>query len=72
LIPLAFVAFAFGVAAISRGAVGFAGGLFLIGFFWLLVSRWQEVALLRIEADREAKIRTNGEGATQPSAEGEG
>lgn len=63
LIPLASVAAAFGVAALSRGQVGWAGGFFLFGFFWLLVSRWQEVALLRIEADRQATTRrTNGAG----------
>jgi hypothetical protein len=52
LIPLASVAAVFGISAMSRGVGGWAGGFFLIGFFWILVSRWQEVALLRIEFDR--------------------
>jgi hypothetical protein len=52
LIPLASVAAVFGISAMSRGVGGWAGGFFLIGFFWILVSRWQEVALLRVESDR--------------------
>lgn len=52
LIPLASVAAVFGVSALSRGIGGWASGFFLIGFFWILVSRWQEVALLRVEAER--------------------
>jgi hypothetical protein len=54
LLPLAFVAAAYGVSAIARGTMGIAGGVFLLGFFWLVLARWQEVALLRAEADREA------------------
>jgi hypothetical protein len=81
LVPLAAVAAAFGVSALTRGQTGMAGGMFLIGFFWLLVSRWQEVALLRIEADRQAQLR-NGrfdkikmpgdmrEEASQPASDG--
>ena len=57
LIPLAAVAAAFAVSALGRGQVGFAAGLFLTGFFWILVSRWQEVALLRVEAERQAEER---------------
>jgi hypothetical protein len=52
LIPLSLVAAVFGVSAFSRGTVGWAGGFFLIGFAWLLAARWQEVALLRREAER--------------------
>jgi hypothetical protein len=55
--PMAFVAAAFGVAAVSRGSASVAGGLFLLGFFWILVSRWQEVALLRIESIRRRQER---------------
>lgn len=69
LIPLSLVAFAFGVGALSRGTTSFAGGLFLIGFFWILVARWQEVALLRTEAARQVS-RRNGEGASPPDREG--
>jgi hypothetical protein len=65
LVPLAFVAAAFGVSAMARGRVGWAGGLFLIGFFWILVARWQEVTLLRVEADRQARDR-KGEGESHP------
>lgn len=54
LIPLSAVAIAYGVSAMTRGSVGWSGGLFLIGFFWLLMTRWQEVALLRVEAIRQA------------------
>jgi hypothetical protein len=50
LIPLGAVALAYGISALARGSVGWAGGLFLLGFFMVLVSRWQEVALLRVEA----------------------
>jgi hypothetical protein len=57
--PLAMVAAAFGIAALSRGAASIAGGLFLIGFFWMLVARWQEVALLRIESVRRHEEREN-------------
>lgn len=67
LIPLSLVAAAFGVAALTRGTPGFAGGSFLLGFFWLLVSRWQEVALLKVEALRHADARNHAssqEGAT--------
>jgi hypothetical protein len=55
--PLAFVAAAFGISAIARGQGSIAGGLFLLGFFWILVSRWQEVALLRIESVRRQQER---------------
>ncbi len=54
LVPLGFAAAAFGISSLSRGTVGTAGGLFLVGFFWMIVSRWQEIALLRAEADRSA------------------
>jgi hypothetical protein len=50
--PLAMVAAVFGISALARGSASVAGGLFLIGFFWMLVARWQEVALLRIESVR--------------------
>jgi hypothetical protein len=52
LIALAFVSAVFGVSALARGNSSIAGGLFLLGFFWILISRWQEVALLRIESVR--------------------
>lgn len=55
LIPLSIISAVFGISAISRSSVSAAGGLFLIGFFWIMISRWQEVALLRIEADRKAR-----------------
>ena len=55
--PLAFVAAAFGISALARGSASIAGGLFLLGFFWILVSRWQEVALLRIESVRRQQER---------------
>lgn len=64
LIPLASVAVVFGIASLSRGTAGWTGGLFLIGFFWIMISRWQEVALLRAEADRLRKEK-DGEGKTQ-------
>lgn len=59
LIPLGMVALAYAVSALARGSVGWAGGLFLVGFFLALFSRWQEVALLRAEA-----IQANHGGAT--------
>jgi len=52
LIALACVSAVFGISALSRGNASAAGGLFLLGFFWILISRWQEVALLRIESVR--------------------
>ena len=52
LIPLALVTAAFGLSALSRGSVSVAGGVYLLGVFWLFASRWQEVALLKVEADR--------------------
>lgn len=55
LMPLGCVALAFGLAALARGSVGVAGGLFLVAFFWVLLSRWQEVALLRIEAVKRTR-----------------
>lgn len=55
LIPLASVAAVFGISAMARGTSGWAGGFFLVGFFWILVSRWQEVALLKTEAERLRK-----------------
>lgn len=57
--PLAMVAAVFGISALSRGSASIAGGLFLIGFFWMLVARWQEVALLRIESVRLHEEREN-------------
>lgn len=59
LIPLGMVALAYAVSALARGSVGWAGGLFLVGFFLALFSRWQEVALLRAQA-----IQANHGGAT--------
>lgn len=58
--PLALVAAVFGISALSRGNASIAGGLFLLGFFWMLVSRWQEVALLRIESVRRRDEHENG------------
>ena len=52
LIALACVSSVFGLSALARGGVSISGGLFLEGFFWILISRWQEVALLRIESVR--------------------
>jgi hypothetical protein len=57
LVPLAFSAAAFALSALARGGAGLAAGAFLVGFFWILASRWQEVALLRIESDRQARQR---------------
>lgn len=57
LVPLSLVAAAFGISALSRGPVSSAAGLFLLGFFWLLVARWQEVALIRLEATRAGRER---------------
>lgn len=65
LIPLSAVAAAFGIAALGRGHVGWAGGLFLIGFFWVLIARWQEVALIRIEAERQASNRRETDRAAE-------
>ncbi len=61
LVPLACVALAFGLAAMGRGHVGWAGGAFLVAFFWVLVSRWQEVALLRIEALKATRETGHGD-----------
>jgi len=55
LAPLALSAAVFAFSSLARGSTGVAGGAFLIGFFWILASRWQEVALLRIESTRRAK-----------------
>lgn len=52
LIPLSFVSAVFGISALARGSASIAGGLFLLGFFWFQFSRWQEVALLRVESVR--------------------
>jgi hypothetical protein len=52
LIPLAFSCAAFALSALARGASALSGGFFLLGFFAMLLSRWQEVALVRIAADR--------------------
>lgn len=71
LVPLSLVAAAFGISALARGTSGWSGGLFLFGFFWILVSRWQEVALLRSEADRQARIGGNGEGGIPQRRGGE-
>lgn len=62
LLPLGMSALVFAVSALSRGTTGIAGGAFLAGFFWLLASRWQEVALLRIESDRHARRVQDKEG----------
>lgn len=61
LIPLGLSAAVFAISAMSRGVSGIAGGAFLFGFFWLLASRWQEVALLRAESNRRAAAQ-DGEG----------
>jgi hypothetical protein len=61
LIPLAAVAAVFGISSLARGHVGWPGGLFLLGFFLILVSRWQEVALLRAEAERLTRAQREGE-----------
>lgn len=55
LVPLGLSALVFAVSAMSRGVSGVAGGAFLFGFFWFLASRWQEVALLRVESVRRAE-----------------
>jgi hypothetical protein len=55
LIPLSLVAAVFGLSALSRGQASLSGGLFLLGFFWILISRWQEVALLRVESERRLR-----------------
>lgn len=68
LIPLSLVAAAFAVSALSRGQTGWSGGLFLLGFFGILFSRWQEVALLRFEADREARQRAHRNGSPEPGS----
>lgn len=61
LVPLCLVSAAFGIAALSRGNNSVAGGLFLLGFFWILLSRWQEVALLRVESVRRQHEREDGD-----------
>lgn len=58
--PLALVAAVFGISALARGSASVAGGLFLLGFFWILISRWQEVALLRIESVRRQHEQHGG------------
>lgn len=68
LLPLGLVAAGFGVTSLARGTVGWSGGMFLLGFFWILMSRWQEVALLRAEAERQAKVR-NGNGHAREGAD---
>lgn len=55
LIPLSLVAAIFGVSALARSSASISGGLFLLGFFWILISRWQEVALLRVESERRQR-----------------
>lgn len=62
LIPLAFVALIFGVSALARGNASWSGGLFLLAFFWILVTRWQEAALLRGEALKTFHRRDGGDG----------
>lgn len=57
LVPLCLVSAAFGVAALARGSNSLAGGLFLLGFFGILLARWQEVALLRVESVRRQHER---------------
>lgn len=66
LVPLALSAAVFAFSSLARGAPGIAGGAFLFGFFWILASRWQEVALLRIESTRRARqITADAEGDQQ-------
>ncbi len=55
LVPLGTTAMVFSLSVLGRGWPGAAGGAFLFGVFWLLASRWQEVALLRTESTRHAK-----------------
>lgn len=62
LVPLCFVAAAFAVSAVGRGPTAFSGGFFLLGFFLFFVSRWQEVALIKVEALRSASERQDGDG----------
>lgn len=62
LIALACVSSVFGLSALARGGASVSGGLFLEGFFWILISRWQEVALLRIES-----VRRHGEREGRPA-----
>lgn len=60
LIPLSAVAAVFGISSLSRGATGWAGGFFLIGFFWILISRWQEVVLLKVESEHLRRTEDPG------------
>lgn len=60
--PLSMVAAIFGVSALARGTTAWSGGLFLLAFFWFWISRWQEVALLRVEAVKTAEERHEGVG----------
>lgn len=57
LIPLGLMVMVFAGSALARGPMSWSGGLFLFGFFWGLVARWQEVTLIRIEAERAARDR---------------
>jgi hypothetical protein len=63
LAPLGFSVAAFSVAAFARGGPSLAGGLFLSGFFFFLITRWQEVTILRIKAQYEAEERARQTGA---------
>lgn len=60
LFPLATTAAIFALSALSRGESSRAGALFLFGFALWILTRWQEVALLRVEADRKAQERSGG------------
>ena len=58
LVPLGAAALAFALSAMARGGPSIAGGLFLLGFAFIVVTRWQEVTILRIKAQQEALERT--------------
>lgn len=50
LIPLGSTVLVFAVSALTRSHTSWAGGLFLIAFFSILLARWVEVALQRHDA----------------------
>lgn len=58
LVPLGSAALAFALSALARGGPSIAGGLFLLGFAFIVITRWQEVTILRIKAQQEALERT--------------
>lgn len=60
LVPLALTAMIFAVSAFARGQMSWSGGTFLLGFSFWIITRWQEVALLRVEAERKARERSDG------------